>query len=93
MQEICIYSNLLLLYFFQVNLETPIANGLKAKEWDKYKNLDLITIGTDPIHMSTFPLCRVYLHTNNVHSSIPSSKEEHIHSSVFQRGGSDSLLQ
>jgi hypothetical protein len=93
MQEICIYSILLLLEFFQVSLEASVANGLNAKEWDKYKNLDLITIGTDPTHMSTFPLCRVYLHTYNVHSSVPSSTEEHIHSSVFQRGGSDSLLQ
>jgi len=30
MQEICIYSHILL-YFFQVNLETPNANGLKSK--------------------------------------------------------------
>jgi hypothetical protein len=31
MQEICIYSHILLLYFFQVNLETPNAIGLKKQ--------------------------------------------------------------
>jgi hypothetical protein len=35
MQEIFIYSDLLFLYFFHVNLETSTADGHKAKEWDK----------------------------------------------------------